>query len=275
MSRFKLRPIFLKGAGGRIFALLYLPKVAKRGVLFVPPFAEELNKCRRQITQTARSLADEGCAVLVVDLFGTGDSESDFSKARWEIWKSDVTTAISWMESDGPAVDAIVATRLGCALAAESLREASRSVLNTVFWQPVVSGRQFMTQFLRLQVAASMMESDTQITVETLRAKLEAGSSIEVAGYKLTPELWRSVEEVDLLSSLNRGLGELHIVEVGRMRKDGLSIQGQRLMAVAQEQGIRVKGQRVPGDPIWAATEIVTNSLLEEATVAHLAQRIL
>jgi len=259
---------------GRIFALLYMPKVAKQGVVFVPPFAEEMNKCRRQITQTADALVEKGCAVLVVDLFGTGDSEGDFAEARWEIWKSDVITALNWMESEVPAVESIVAMRLGCALAAESLADTGKSVLNTVFWQPVVSGRQFMTQFLRMQVAASMMESSTQVTVEALKAQLETGTSLEIAGYELTPELWLSVEDVDLLTSLNRRLGELHIVEVGRTLNDGLSVNGERLMTAAREKNIPVTGRRVPGDPIWAATEIVTNSLLEETTVAHIAQCI-
>ena len=250
-----------------------MPEVAKQSVIFVPPFAEEMNKCRRQITQTAHALAEKGCAVLVVDLFGTGDSAGDFSEARWAIWKSDVITAISWMESAAPAVESIVATRLGCVLAADSLCDAGKSVLNTVFWQPVVSGRQFMTQFLRLQVAASMMGSATQATVESLRAQLEAGETLEIAGYELTPELWLSVEDVDLLTSLNQGLGELHIVEVGRTLNDGLSVTGERLMAAAREKDIPVSGRRVPGDPIWAATEIVTNFLLEETTVAHITHR--
>lgn len=264
--------MFLKGASGRIFSLLYKPKIVRRGVVFVPPFAEEMNKCRRQMAHTAQTLLERGCAVLVPDLFGTGDSDGDFSEAKWEIWTSDVVTAVSWMESEGLPVDSIVATRLGCALAAESLREAGKSVSSTVFWQPVVSGRQFMAQFLRLRVAASMMGSGAQVTVEDLRAQLETGSSLEVAGYELTPELWLSVEKLDLQAGLHHGLGKLHIVEVGRMQKDGLTVMGKRLIAAAREKDIEVSGQRVPGDPMWTATEIVTNSLLVEATVAHLAQ---
>lgn len=236
----------------------------------MPPFAEEMNKCRRQVTQTACVLAEKGCAVLLVDLFGTGDSEGDFAEARWGTWKSDVITAIRWMESEGFSVDSIVATRLGCALAAESLNEAGRSVLSTVFWQPVVSGRQFVTQFLRLQVAASMMDSGGQVTVEELRTRLKEGKSLEIAGYELTQGLWSAIEEANLLSCLSRRLGRLHIIEVGRVQKSGLSVPGQRLMAAARKQDIEVTGQRVPGDPMWAATEIVTNSLLGEATVAHI-----
>ena len=238
-------------------------------MVFVPPFADEMNKCRRQVALTARSLARKRCAVVLVDLFGTGDSEGDFSDATWDMWKSDVGTAMAWAESAFSSVDAIVATRLGCALAAESLLEFDRSVSRSVFWQPVMNGRQFMTQFLRLQVAASMMDSGGQVTVDELRTRLEEGLSLEIAGYELTRRLWSAVEGSDLLSCLSRRLGRLHVIEVGRVKNDGLSVPGQRLMAAAQEEDIEVTGKRLPGDPMWAATEVVTNSALSEATVAH------
>jgi len=261
----------VESSAGRIFVSVYVPSNIERCAIYVPPFAEEMNKFRRQLAETSRALVSIGCAVIVVDLFGTGDSDGDFRDATWDIWKSDVVTAINWAEDHVGAVDAVIAARLGCSLASESVQEARMQVRHTVFWQPVTSGRQFMTQFLRLQVAASMMESGAQVTVEALRTKLEAVTALEVAGYELSPDLWRSVEDVDLLSSLHRGLGDLHIVEVGRSRQDGLSVSGQRLMSEAQEQGLGVSGQRVPGDPMWSATEIVTNPLLQEATVAHLA----
>ena len=253
--------------------MLHAPAAVTHCVVFVPPFAEEMNKCRRQVAETARSLAANGRAVLVPDVFGTGDSDGEFSDATWDIWKHDIASAISWAESEVLAVDGIIATRLGCALAAESLFESGKSVARTVFWQPVAGGRQFMTQFLRLRVAASMMEPDGQETVEALRKRLQSGSTLEVAGYELTPELFRSIEQVQLQSSLHRGLGELRVIEVGRAKNGSLSAIGQRLMAAAEESGIVVTGQRIPGDPIWAATEIVTNALLEKTTVDHLVQR--
>ncbi len=271
MTDFEIRPFHLDGEKGRLFALLYTPQNPQQTVVFVPPFAEEMNKCRQQVSRTAQALVESSCAVLIVDLFGTGDSEGNFSEATWSSWQADVETAMRWADVNLPDEQCIVATRLGCVLAAEALLLAGRKVAKTVFWHPVVSGSQFMTQFLRLQVAASMMEPGGQVTVDALRGKLSEGASLEVAGYELTPSLWQSVEGTDLLDSVKPGLGRLSVIEIGRVRKEGLSPAAKKIVGAAEAEGVDVSCQRVPGDPIWAATEIVTNSLLQTSTLDHLA----
>lgn len=270
MTRSRLEPLFLESSAGRIFLLLRAPTEVKRCVLFVPPFGEEMNKCRPQITKTAQALVAGGCAVLVIDLFGTGDSDGDFAEATWCSWKSDVIAAMAWAEARGLSPNALVATRLGCALAAESLREAGSRVRHTVFWQPVESGRQFMTQFLRLRMAASMMESDRKETVENLKERLDRGETLEVAGYPLAPELWRALEVVELSAVIDSCLGKLAIFEVGRVHDSQLSIIGRRLADTAEEQGIETTCERIPGEPFWSATEIVVNSKLAQRTAEYL-----
>jgi hypothetical protein len=47
----------------------------------VPPFAEEMNKSRRMIAEVGRRLEGSGVGMLLVDLFGTGDSEGEFAQA--------------------------------------------------------------------------------------------------------------------------------------------------------------------------------------------------
>jgi hypothetical protein len=49
---------FIAGPKGPIFVLLREPPDASRGcVIVVPPFAEEMNKCRRMVTEVAVGLA--------------------------------------------------------------------------------------------------------------------------------------------------------------------------------------------------------------------------
>ncbi len=277
MTDERLEAAFVESAGGRIFALLREPAPERRSgrcALFVPPFAEEMNKCRRQVTETAKALVANGRSALIVDLYGTGDSDGDFADATWDIWKANVGTAIEWAEGRGLAVDALVAARLGCALAAESLRDAGRSVETTVFWQPVESGAQLLTQFLRLRVAASLMEADRKETVEELRAKLEAGEALEVAGYALGPALAAEIGRAELSGSLHRGLGELRVLEVGRARDDDLSVASRRVLAAAETVGIETEGARVPGEPYWTSTEVVVNAELVALTAQGLGLRL-
>ena len=63
----------------------------------LPPFAEEMNHSRRMATLQAHRLAALGIDVLVVDLFGTGDSAGDFADARWETWQEDAKAAVAWL----------------------------------------------------------------------------------------------------------------------------------------------------------------------------------
>lgn len=264
-------PFFLDTEAGRLFALFRAPVKAKHCVLLVPPFAEEMNKSRRQFTEVCIKLIDRGFATLLIDLFGTGDSDGEFSNASWRLWKQNVISSLVWAEDRGVPVDTLIATRLGCSLAAEALSDTERTVRSTVFWQPVVSGRQYMTQFLRLRVASSMMETDGNETVDGLRVRLKDGESLEVAGYDLSGRLWADVESSDLLRHLDKRLGDLMIFEIGRPRDGGLSPAGMKIISAAEQRDVTVDGLRVEGEPFWSTTEIVTNPLLSESTVQRIA----
>lgn len=272
MTAERLDADFIDSAGGRIFVLLHRPAEPVDGcVLFVPPFAEEMNKCRRQATETAKAIVGRRFAALLVDLYGTGDSEGEFSDATWSQWKLNVVAAMTWAARQGLRVNAVVAARLGCILAADSLRDAGMAVGTSVFWQPVTVGRQFLTQFLRLRVAASMMESDRPETVEKLKARLGAGETLEVAGYPLSPLLAQRIEEAELTASLHAGLGRLRLIEIGRAGgSNELTAAGKRLLRGAEQKSIESHGLRVPGEPFWASTETVVNSTLAALTAEYL-----
>ncbi len=56
-------------------------------VIFVPPFAEEMNRSKRMYVLCARLLADAGIHSICFDFAGTGDSSGelgDFDYSDWE-----------------------------------------------------------------------------------------------------------------------------------------------------------------------------------------------
>lgn len=228
-----------------------------------------MNKSRRQVTETAEALVARGRAVLIIDLFGTGDSGGEFTDATLQTWQADIEYAMSWADSAALPVKDLVATRLGCTIAAASLKTNQRSVCRSTFWQPVDNGRRHIAQFLRLRVAASAMSSGAGESVDELRARLDGGEIIEVAGYELSPRLWKDIEAADLEASISVALGELMIIETG-ISRGSLSPVGQRLADAAAELGLSVSGEKITGDPFWASTEIVTNPLLTEITTCFL-----
>jgi len=85
---------FLDSSQGAVFYILHPPatKPVRGCILYSPPFAEELNKSRRMVALQARQLAASGYAVLLLDLYGCGDSGGEFDTATWSIWQDDLDT---------------------------------------------------------------------------------------------------------------------------------------------------------------------------------------
>src|SRR3989344_998874 len=140
---------------------MYYPnqvEIAKRrDVIFLPPFAEEMNKSRRMISRQARRLAEVGFGVLVLDLYGTGESQGDFGEARWSIWKNDVAVAHAWLQQRGPTLISVVGLRLGALLAMDLAQQQDNFFERLVLWQPVLNGASMINQFLRLRLSAGLM----------------------------------------------------------------------------------------------------------------------
>ena len=60
----RVEPLFLDGGAGRLFAVHVRPEAAARETLiYVPPFAVEMNRSRRMAALQARALAARGIGV--------------------------------------------------------------------------------------------------------------------------------------------------------------------------------------------------------------------
>jgi exosortase A-associated hydrolase 2 len=262
---------FVAGTRGRVFCLLHKPAApAGAAVLIVPPLAEEMNKSRKMLAQVAQGLAARGRAALIVDLFGTGDSEGEFRDAQWAGWKSDLAAAADWSASLGWPVRSMLATRVGCILGGEMARERGLTLERTVFWQPMGSAGRWLDQFLRLRVAASMVDSATPETVTALRARLRAGEVVEVAGYEITGELAAALDTAQLAPNIGAQLGAVRWIEVVRSADAAVPGASTTIIEAARAQGQAVDVETVVGEPFWSSTEIVCIPSLVERTVEAL-----
>lgn len=239
-------------------------------MLIVPPFAEELNKSRRMLTHVALALAARGVASVMPDLYGTGDSDGEFRDADWEVWKQDLLVGASWANSRGWTTNSMLALRLGCPLGAEAAVLAPSAFERCVYWQPVVDGERFMTQFLRLRVAASMM-ADQRETVNELRERMRAGECVEVAGYELAQRLCEQIDALTPDRAANAHVGVVHWMEVVRDASAPPSPATQRVLASLAPRVAKLENHAVAGEPFWAATEIVVIPELVDRTVELLS----
>jgi exosortase A-associated hydrolase 2 len=146
-----VEPFFFDADPGTRFSLYHAPEspVAPRGsILYVHPFAGELSRTRRMAALQSRAFAALGYAVLQIDLFGCGDSCGEFNAGRWQIWQRDLALAAAWLADRGSGPLTLWGLRLGGLLALDAaLRRRHAGVL---LWQPYMSGRACINQFLRL-----------------------------------------------------------------------------------------------------------------------------
>ena len=263
-----IEPFFLGEPGRRRFCVYFHPDAvvqAPQGLVFVPPFAEEMNKCRRMVSLLARRLATAGCPVLVPDLSGCGESEGEFREARWERWLEEVSEAARWLRDRGAGRIWLWGVRLGACLAAAIARDPAVRIGGLLLWQPVVSGQTHLTQFLRIRLAADL-GGEGRETTKDLRARLARGETVEVAGYDLSPALASAIDRVRLADSAPPPGTPVRWFEVVGAPGQGVSPASKRVIGRWEESGADVTAAAVPGEPFWATQEITECPALIEAT---------
>ena len=135
-----------------------------------------------------------------------------------------------------------------------------------MLWQPVVSGRTLLTQFLRLRIAAEM-GSDGGATTKSMRVALGNGETLEIAGYELTPELSAALDKVDLAGAeLPDGL-RLDWIEIVSQADRGPAPASRRVIERWVEAGSPPAVETAEGAAFWSIQETtLVPGLIERTT---------
>ena len=262
-------PLFIDANGRRLFAL-YRPASDRFGdevrgsVLYLPPFAEEMNRARRMATLLGRALSEAGYAFLNLDLTGTGESDGDFADARWETWQDDVRAAARWLEAESGAAPVLLGLRTGALLA------ASVGGAPLILWQPVASGARMLNQFLRIRIAAHLSGGPVEIA-DGLRAEWDAGRAVEVAGYAVNPDLAAALETLELAGMVPAAESATGWIETGGA-EDGPSPAAQRVIGAWRDRGARIETRVVEGEPFWTIQETTVAPAMIDATLEMLGR---
>jgi exosortase A-associated hydrolase 2 len=272
LSTPRVEPFFFDAAPGTRFSLYHQPSphVAPRGaILYVHPFAEEMNKTRRMAALQSRAFAAMGFAVLQIDLFGCGDSCGDFNAGRWELWKNDLAVAASWLAERTSGLPLhLWGVRLGGLLA---LDFASRALVDSIIlWQPFMSGRRCINEFLGLRLASQLEGSVAggARSTSALRARLAVHGVIEVAGYEVAVPLVKAIDDCDA-AHLKLLPCTVHWFAGGAETSARAATSAARLGARWAADGVTLRFHRVEGAvPFWCADDITVCPALLDATGA-------
>jgi exosortase A-associated hydrolase 2 len=221
------------------------------------------------VSLQARRLSSIGVGTLMLDLYGTGDSDGEFRDARWDIWRSDVGTAVDWLKLNHGGRINLLGIRLGALLALDYVQQVGElNVERSIFWKPVLSGGENLREFLLLRVLAGMMQKAmSRVTIDSLRGSLRNGESVEIAGYELHPALADDIDRLQLAPLGNCRSAPIHWIELTAPGEDAQLSLGQEVIDDWNDNDILTRRYELTGFPFWAKWDVrVVNDLLDATT---------
>jgi exosortase A-associated hydrolase 2 len=152
-------------------------------------------------------------------------------------------------------------------LAADAARKHAINA-DFLFWQPQVHGRQVLQQFLRLRMASELSRGGGKGSTARLQEALDTGTTVEVAGYQLSPRIAGPLSRSELLGAplmeIRRRLVWLEVTarEAGPLLPVSTSV-----VEAWRTAGFAVDSRTVPGPSFWQTVDIEEAPELTATTV--------
>lgn len=258
----RLEPLHVDAAPGT-GRRLYLHHTPADGtpsalMLYVHPFAEEMNKSRRMAALQSRALAADGWAVLQPDLHGCGDSDGELGDTAWSQWLDDLVQAAAWLRARHVRADGrtpplwLWGLRVGALLAAAAAPRIG-GCAGLLLWQPAPQGKAALQQFLRLKTAGRMASGQGGAGMAALRQTLADGGALEIAGYTLPAALAAGLEQATLAPPSP----PCPVAWLEPAGDDGaMTPAAQAVIARWRDAGCAVHAEAASGPAFWQTTEI-------------------
>jgi len=233
------------------FSLQFWPaNVPRAHIIYLPPFAEEMNRCRSIVATQARWFAQQGLACTVLDYYGSGESQGELENATLAIWHENMGHAIQSAKERSDTPIYLWGFRLGALLAVDYASRQPDMAAKLLLWQPVTSGKSFLTQMLRQRAASLMQTGQVAETTAQMRTQLAVGDTIEVAGYRLGGVLSTAIDQLEMAEA-NVSSHDIFWLE---HCVDGSNNPGSKSLRVIEQLrsgGAQVSTSVFTGDPIW------------------------
>jgi exosortase A-associated hydrolase 2 len=213
-SEIKVLPRFMGEQGEKYFTLQFSSREQpKAHVVYVPPFGEEMNRCRALVSEQARHFARSGYSCTLIDFYGTGDSQGELQDASLQIWQRNIQFAVETLQREVNVPVILWGLRLGAFIALDFAARSALAIDSLLLWQPVVSGERYVTQILRQRVAGLASKELPPETTTEIRRRLAQGESVEVSGYTIGGALIADIESLSLANLTALCSGKIHWLE--------------------------------------------------------------
>lgn len=244
------------GADHPAFYLQFWPQgVPRAHVVYLPPFGEEMNRCRALVATQARRFARAGMSCTLLDFYGTGESPGDLTEASLPIWRRNIDAVLEQLFLRSTCPVYLWGCRLGALLALDYLAGKPEVASKVLLWQPVVSGSAFVTQMLRQRTASLLQQGEIPETTAAMKLQLAAGEAFEVAGYRLGGTLLSAIDQVEFAVILDGDMlvtkPEIYWFEHIADETAQPGAKARRGIGQLQGAGLQVEVNTFTGDPVW------------------------
>jgi hypothetical protein len=270
------------GSSSRLFGCLHAPLSAPTaGVIICPPLCAEAARNYRREVLLARTLAARGIAVLRFHYRGSGNSDGESWELSLATMIEDTVAATDHLrELTGLTSLSFLGTRLGSAVAATVAARFDSAPL--ALWDPAVDPDAYFREVFRAKMMSNLKRGGTGgVGVPALVQELEHRGYVDVCGYPITWELYRTSQQHPVQEALGTVPRPILIVEMNG--RDRSSKHVMALVETWQRTGFSVETHVVaPAEPWWfgaagrngRADAAVTGEQVVSATADFLGRRL-
>lgn len=245
---------FFGPQGRRIFTCTHLPATKPIGgvVICSPLHAEFLHNYRKEVI-LARSLAVAGLAVQRFHYRGSGNSDGGAENVTFESMLGDTLEAVEFLESYSNVDSlAFLGTRLSALVASAAAKRFDGAPV--ALWEPALDPEDYFREVFR---AASIRDlkrelQDGPSTRPRDRAsiqQLETNGSIDVLGYEVHWNLYRSFLDHGLLDELGEHRRDVLLVQLDR--RDELRYEYSNVRSTLESQGFSIQAHAIRANEHW------------------------
>jgi exosortase A-associated hydrolase 2 len=191
----------------------------------------------------------------VLDLFGTGDSQGEFREGNWTVWQQDIEQQISVLRAAHDAPVILIGFRLGGLGVIDYLDRHQNTVDQAILIQPVLSGKQYVTQLLRQRMAAQITSGVEKETTSQLRERLDSGENLEIGGYEFGCQLLNDLDNLNVTEKQSVSNVHFSWLEYVASETSDLTLPSKKAIAQFEEQSNRVSVKPFVDHQVWQLHE--------------------
>ena len=180
----------------RIFCAVHVPpREAGPGLVFCPPFGQEMAATYGRFATWGKELEEQGFAVLRFHSRGSGDSDGSTASFTLESACADAVSAAECLRERARIKRVgLFGLRFGGSVAVHAAPAAEADFV--MLWSPIVNLRIYARELLRLHLTTELLNQQrarSKGATRTLVQELESGRSVDIVGHQLSPEFYRQL----------------------------------------------------------------------------------